>query len=175
MNKMIIWVMFLFLAFAGSVFADPGFSGGIRFQQNDTNTVTASPTITSTNLNVLTTSNPSANNFNLTVLPLAPQYNAIQLQGTAVSNASPTAHQLYWYATASTALVPMTVTAGTTTSGDGNIGVSRSMAISRLPSFGPTIHLIAGKVSSGITSRGARAASTSSSPGHRRSTIPSTI
>jgi len=113
MNKLIIVFMVLFLAFAGEVFADPGFSGGIRFQQNDTNTITASPTLTSTNLNVLTTSNPTLNNFNLTVLPLAPQYNAIQLQGTAVSNASPTAHQLYWYATATTNLRPMTVTAGT--------------------------------------------------------------
>ena len=112
MNRLIVLCLFLFLVLPGLVFAGPGFSGGVIFQQQDANTITASPTVTSTNLNVLTIANPSANIFNLTPLPLAAQYNAIKLQGTNIGNASPTANQMIWYSASGTAWIPVSVTAG---------------------------------------------------------------
>jgi len=109
-----ILIVFMTILFLGQpVFAGPGFVGGVVFQQTDT--ITASPTIVNTDGN-LSISDGGLNDFTIEVNETLPVFNANQVQGTSISNASPTTDQFYGYNASNTTLVPLSLTgAGNTT------------------------------------------------------------
>lgn len=106
------FVTFLVLILWTSQVSAIGLTGGQPFLQPGDQSVTASPTFSDTATMDITAN--GANDFTLDAKNTIPQWNAYQLQGTAVSNASPTADQFFWYSASGTpSILPVTLTAGT--------------------------------------------------------------